>query len=498
MSNDNQTYKKWMSNADQAYEKWQAESNWIISIDNMLATVEKSSKMSIYKVPNKLSKLKEDAYTPSIVSIGPFHHNNKAMQAFEEHKQRYMVYLFKRFSLRARSTLQDCATAILKLEKTARRCYSEEIGFDKFEFAEILLVDGCFLLELFFKHSNIENHEEHSVEDPLINNARTIATLQHDLALLENQIPFSVLETLFDIMKLRSSFTEHNVATLAFLFFKSALSLSNQAIESEASNLSGCYDHILDILHKFYSQTIVKCPETFDILELPISAKIPQSGDLQRKGLRDCATKLLKAGIHFAANTADANENLLDIKFSATDGVVTMPPLHIQEAITETIFRNLIAFEQCRRTGSTSHHIASYVFLMRSLLHSSDDVGILHEKGIIKYEFSNGGGGGGENVTSLFESICNGVVLNDFYFSKLCEDVNGYYYDRMSRWHWRRLYLNLDDNWRTTKHKWHEYMLELFSVYLKNPWTTLKVIAAVLLLIFTALQTYYTILSYFK
>ncbi|KAI7997819.1 UPF0481 protein [Camellia lanceoleosa] len=488
-----------MSNDNQAHKKSKPErkrDDWIISITNKLAKVEKPSQLSIYKVPDKLLKLKKDAYTPSIVSVGPFHHNNKAMQAFEKHKQQYLLHLFKRTSQAALSTLKDCATAILKFENAARRCYSEEICLDEYELAEILLVDGCFLLELFLKYSNIENHEENTVGDPLINDAQTIATLRHDLALLENQIPFFVLKILFDEIKycvpelLQSSSTEPNVATLALLFFKLALGLSNEAIQSKSSKLSGT--HLLDILRNFY---LPKC-ETLDISELRISHKIPQSRDLQRSGLRDCATRLSKAGIRFAANTADANENLLEINFSAT-GLVTMPPLHIQEAITETIFRNLIAFEQHGGTGSTSHHIASYVFLMRSLLHSSDDVGILHKEGIIKNEFSDGGGGG-EGVTSLFESLCNGVVLNDFYFSKLCEDVNGYYYDRVSRWHWRRLYLNLDDSWRTTKHKWHEYMLDLFSVYLKNPWTTLKVIAAVLLLIFTALQTYYTILSYFK
>ncbi|KAI7997720.1 UPF0481 protein [Camellia lanceoleosa] len=409
------------------------------------------------------------------------------MQAFEKHKQQYMLHLFMRIFQAAASTLRDCATAILEFEKAARSCYSEEICLDEYELAEILLVDGCFLLELFLRNSDIENHEEGNVEDPLINNARTIATLQHDLALLENQIPFFVLETLFQIIK------DHapkplppNVATLGLLFFKSALGLSNEAIQSKSSELSGT--HLLDILHNFYLPKY----ETVNHSESRISHKIPQSRDLQRSGLRDSATKLLKAGIRFEANKADANENLLDINFSAT-GVVTMPPLHIQEAITETIFRNLIAFEQCSGTGT--RHIASYVFLLRSLLHSSDDVGILHKEGIIKYDFCDGGFG--KDVTSLFESICNGVVLNDFYFSKLCEDVNGHYYDRMSRWQWRRLYLILDDSWRTTKYKWHEYASVFRHDYLSKPWTFISVNTGLIILILTAMQTYYTGFSYY-
>ncbi|GMP85765.1 hypothetical protein CsSME_00038805 [Camellia sinensis var. sinensis] len=60
---------------------------WILRINNSLVGMEKPSKMSIYKVPNKLAKIKEDAYTPSIVSVGPYHRHNKELQAFMEHKR---------------------------------------------------------------------------------------------------------------------------------------------------------------------------------------------------------------------------------------------------------------------------------------------------------------------------------------------------------------------------------------------------------------------------
>ncbi|GMP85739.1 hypothetical protein CsSME_00038782 [Camellia sinensis var. sinensis] len=190
----------------------------IISITNKLAKVGRPS--SIYKVPKKLVKLKEDAYTPSIVSIGPFHHKNKELLAFEEHKRRYMLHLFMRMSESAQSTLEECATVILGLEGEVRRCYSEYIEFDAQEVAEILLVDGCFILELFLRYSHNKNYEEEKKVH------ETVLTLQHDLALLENQIPFAVLQILFDVIKMKMpqphSFSEQNMVTLALNFFKSA------------------------------------------------------------------------------------------------------------------------------------------------------------------------------------------------------------------------------------------------------------------------------------
>ncbi|GMP85766.1 hypothetical protein CsSME_00038806 [Camellia sinensis var. sinensis] len=478
-----------MPNDNQANEVKAENNDWIIPINNMLATVKRPSKLSIYKVPNKLLKLKEDAYTPSIVSIGPFHHNNKVMQAFEEHKQRYMLHLFMRISQAAESTLQECATAILKLEGEARRCYSEKIDLDKYKLAEILLVDGCFLLELFLKYSG--NHEEDKVEDHHINNARTIATLQHDLALLENIIPFSVLETLFDIIKfhvtqpVRSSFTEHNVATLALLFFKSALGLRDEAIRSKSSKPFG--KHLLDILHRFYLHTSLKRHKILHKSHHPISNITRHDDDdgqrLLIHGFENCATQLLKTGIQFQGKTdTTPEENFLDIEF--TTEVVKMPLLEIREA-TESIFRNLIAFEQC--SIDTLHCIASYIFLMRSLLNSLHDAEILHHKKIIGYDWSGGGGRSHEDVSTLFKSMCDGVVLKDFCFSDLCTKVNKY---PRSWLDWRRL--------RTiVKVKWREYMIALPRDYFTNPWTTISVIAAIVLLGFTALQTYYTVRSYY-
>ncbi|KAL6202972.1 hypothetical protein ACLB2K_026676 [Fragaria x ananassa] len=43
---------------------------------------------SIYRVPEKLRRLNENAYTPRVVSIGPFHHGKESLKPMEEHKKR--------------------------------------------------------------------------------------------------------------------------------------------------------------------------------------------------------------------------------------------------------------------------------------------------------------------------------------------------------------------------------------------------------------------------
>ncbi|KAL7169717.1 hypothetical protein ACSBR2_034701 [Camellia fascicularis] len=380
-------------NIEQCYEteypmnpfltKTEQRDEWIVFIKDMLEEVKRPSKLSIYKVPNKLVKLKEDAYTPSIVSIGPFHHHNRELLAFEDHKRRYMVHLLAR-TLEAEATRDECAKAILHLVEEARRCYSEYIDLDKHKLAIILLVDGCFILELFLRYSDIENEEEEedvvngdpvvpkgSSTDPIINDSRIVATLQHDLALLENQIPFFVLQTLFDLIN-KSVTLPHTLTKYALLFFQSALGFSDESVASKSLDVTG--DHLLHILHNFYvPKTFHKGLKTLHKSHLRINDKNHEDDPqgLQIYGFTDCATQLLKAGIQLHGNTeAIAEENFLAIELH--DGVVKMSSLPIHEA-TESIFRNLIAFEQCNIIGS-SHCIASYAFPMRSILRSSHDV----------------------------------------------------------------------------------------------------------------------------
>ena len=50
---------------------------------------ESSKQCRIYRVPKRLRKWKEAAYTPQAVSIGPFHHKNERLKAMEEHKERH-------------------------------------------------------------------------------------------------------------------------------------------------------------------------------------------------------------------------------------------------------------------------------------------------------------------------------------------------------------------------------------------------------------------------
>ncbi|CAN1835957.1 UPF0481 protein At3g47200 [Linum perenne] len=77
---------------------------------------------------------------------------------------------------------------MLRFNINVRASYSER--FDKLsdtKLAEIMLLDGCFILELFLRYSNSDLRLE---SDPIFTTSWMVLTLQRDLILLENQIPF--------------------------------------------------------------------------------------------------------------------------------------------------------------------------------------------------------------------------------------------------------------------------------------------------------------------
>ncbi|KAL5721409.1 hypothetical protein ACHQM5_005061 [Ranunculus cassubicifolius] len=410
------------------------------------------SNCSIHRVPERLRKVNEDAYTPQLVSIGPFHHGKENLQAMEKHKLQYMRDFICR-TPNPEISLEECGKAIVGLKQKAIDCYSETIDFESHIFVEMMLVDGCFILELFMKYS-IKNLRD--TDDPLFNTAWMITTLKRDLLLLENQLPFFILESLFSSIHLSSDPLSNSLVEFTFSFFNLVLRYDVQLLKKKCS-LHG--KHLLDLVRNAY------LPSPSHKVEGKKSREIPE--------FVHCATELGREGITFRKSVAD---NLFEIKFR--NGVLDIPALRIQD-ITESIFRNMIAFEQC--CHGCTHLISSYVVFMDSLINTAQDVELLQNKRIIGNYL-----GGEEEIAVLFNTISKEVAVNGFYYSDLSERVDAYY---KARWNiWKATYY---------KRRWHVWKATLKRDYFSNPWAIISVVAAIVLLGLTVLQSVYTVMSYY-
>ncbi|RVX06015.1 UPF0481 protein [Vitis vinifera] len=391
----------------------------LLPLKRTLGLVESTSSISrISKVPNELRRLKKEAYSPQIVSIGPYHHGKGNLPDMEKHKLQYVLHLLHRTTTPV-ETLDDCGQAIQILSK--ERAFPPETNLN----------------------------------DPIANNAWMVSSLEHDLVLLENQIPFFILVKLYNIFQERLNIPpEHSLTSLALSFFHLEMDDMQKGMSTEPN-------HLLDLLHKVW---------------LPRS-DMGQSGS-ETRGFDRCASELIEAGIQFEKNES---RHLLDIEFDPNNGVIKIPPLSIDAA--ESLLRNLIALEQCDISNRT-FHISSYALMMRSLIRSSVDVKLLQQKGIIISDLELGG-----SDWIAIDGVCKNVVFSErFFFNKLCTDVREY---RASRFHWQRQ----KAIWTVS---YHRYLAELKRDYFSNPWKIIAFLAALVLLILTGLGTVYTVRSYYN
>ncbi|KAF9606381.1 hypothetical protein IFM89_025070 [Coptis chinensis] len=156
-----------------------------------------SSQCCIYRILECLRILSEEAYVPKIVSIGPFHCDKECLKAMEEQKNWYLHALLYRTSA-PKECLKDFLKAIQAMEVQIRACYAEPIGLSSNEFVEMILLDACFIIELFYNYGRVELRDNN---DPIYVTSWMLSSLKHDIILLENQLPFFVLEQLFDMIR---------------------------------------------------------------------------------------------------------------------------------------------------------------------------------------------------------------------------------------------------------------------------------------------------------
>ncbi|KAF5464943.1 hypothetical protein F2P56_014980 [Juglans regia] len=179
-----------------------ALSSHIKAIDRKLAglTPINSEECCMFKVHEQLRKVNEKAYKPMLLAIGPYNDHGRVGQGLmEEHKLQYLKQMLKR---KNESSVEAYFRALRELEERARNCYVECISLTTNEFVEMMLLDGCFIIEFFRKCQMRNLRDKH---DPIFQLSWILPKVTRDLLLFENQLPFFVLTKLF--MMIESSQT---------------------------------------------------------------------------------------------------------------------------------------------------------------------------------------------------------------------------------------------------------------------------------------------------
>lgn len=395
----------------------------------------------IFRIPTKLSAHNEKAY----ISIGPFHCKKPLLEATQKIKFRYLHDLISRKGEPALS-LKFLIKAIASVQVEAREHYAGSIDISTDEFVKVLVIDGCFIVELFRKKAYEGLIPD---DDPIFTVSRMLQYLYHDLILLENQIPWMVLHILFDISL--TSIDEKHLVQLAIEFFGSLFSTTPPQLRSYIIFMDDNHKHILNLLRNYL---ISEC------------SSLNTYSDGQEWEPIPSVTSLDESGIKF--QKSELSKSILDIKFHQKEGVMEIPSLTIHEN-TDTLFRNLISLElYCPNYSCT---ITSYAMLFDNLIQTTTDMKILCESGVITNRLHL------DDATKIFnhpykEYAC----VKENYFLLLVQNVLRYRRQR------RDYYIR----------RWKVYRRELKRVYFNHPWAVISTVAASIMLILTFLQTLFT------
>ncbi|KAK3412042.1 hypothetical protein EUGRSUZ_I00799 [Eucalyptus grandis] len=435
----------------------ESEPKQVISIKKKLkqaCNAERSwAKLTIYRIPHYLKDGENKAYVPQIVSLGPYHHGKKRLRQMDQHKLRCLHHILTRTNHQIGLYLDS----VKEVEERARACYEGPISMSSDEFVEMMVLDGCFVIEL-FRGVQVEFETlGYPSNDPVFSMRGLMHTIQRDMIMLENQIPFFILDRLYRLQLAHLELDE-DLATLALLFFDRPTDATNDysnRLEFSLPNQSEL--HCLAL----FRQSLLHS----DVIRVKPKEEDPKEDSSQKQQqLIHCVTELREAGIKFSRRETD---KFLDIQFEG--GSLQIPQLVIHDG-TRSLFLNLIAFEQCH--FKCSNEITSYVIFMDNLINSPKDIRHLHDRGIIEHWL-----GSNTEVADLFNGLCQEVVfdINRSYLSTVSAEVTEYSGHR--RYGWAFL----------LKHK-----------YFGNPWSIISFIAALVLLLLTFTQTFYAVYSYHR
>ncbi|KAI7996631.1 UPF0481 protein [Camellia lanceoleosa] len=154
----------------------------------------------IFRVHEGLCNANEKAYTPILISIGPYHRGQPKLLAMEKCKDHYLELLLQRNNNLRK---EDYLDSMKKLEERARKCYADPVDhLDSDEFVKMMLYDACFVIEFLFGLYEFfvveDKHQQSHVGDEVKVSWKMIQICR-DLMLLENQLPFFVISEFYDM-----------------------------------------------------------------------------------------------------------------------------------------------------------------------------------------------------------------------------------------------------------------------------------------------------------
>ncbi|KAB2006636.1 hypothetical protein ES319_D11G359900v1 [Gossypium barbadense] len=418
-----------------------------------------TAKPLIRKVPSALRRNEDfkKYFWPKVISIGPLHHDDLTLIESKELKLKLAAHFVKKVGVDGESLYSN----IKKEMDGLRKCYDpqelEKYSDDNKELAWMFFVDGCAILQaVYMRYDNDDDDGKLFIKNDLLR------FVYSDLFLLENQIPFRVLELLTSSSKNGEKFMN---AIKRFI---------DDTVINPGGDRFWCSEwwwerqkgeriHLLHLLRERLLFRKVRFYFLHRLREKPwwwrfIESRFINKARTKRYHSRTIGTvkELKKAGIMLKASETSC---LTDISFNHIFffGKLRLPPITVDDS---TI--NLIAYEMCPDFDN-NFTVTSYMCFLDLLIDEAEDVKDLRDAGILYNRL-----GSDEVVAKLFNKMNTDLVPSPTIYSGVKEKIHNH-----------------------CKNMWINHAAQGYHTYFRSPWTFLAVLGAIAALTLSALQTYY-------
>ncbi|KAI3675317.1 hypothetical protein L1987_84906 [Smallanthus sonchifolius] len=394
-------------------------------------------------VPSTLRDHNPSSYKPRMVSIGPLHREDENLQESEGEKAAHVLSLLRRLGSTHEETLQACARKVNASIDQIRSSYAEKIIYNNIELAKMMVMDACFILEFLYQITKREKSN--------LGNMMFVQFTMYDLLLLENQIPFLVLEGIFECTISKFDLTASLIDVIHPVLEHVNPFKEHKLKSTFSSNTTSHHHHILSLLHECYEYQYAKSSE-FSNSRFPSAVELDRAG-VSFKRARDTEWPLVMEV---------KLRRLPCFSFSWGKPTLIMPELDIND-FTELVLKNLIAYEQF--SANVTQYITSYAMAMDMLIDTQEDIAKLVESKVLVNHI-----GSNQEAADMINNICKEVAWRDFFYFEQWKELESHY-----------------------NGYWSKNIAWLRRTYFNNPWNIVALLAGILLFVLTVVQTIFTV-----